>query len=145
MAMKPSASCPTSMKRPMVVCARERIRNVLGLQPRRQIGQSGGVEWVAIECEFQCRACGHLSPLNQLDVDGSVRCLLCGLDQAFAQSSWRLALDAAHALADLGGAGAEGQHPHPALSIAAENPHLSARTATHTQSGIVIERGMQVP
>ncbi|GAB4521660.1 MAG: hypothetical protein Tsb0020_40220 [Haliangiales bacterium] len=59
--------------------------------------------WVGVQCEFQCRACGHLSPLNHLDVDGSVQCLRCGIEQIFAVDTWRDGLAHAHAVADLAG------------------------------------------
>lgn len=100
--------------------------------------------WVQVSIEFQCRACGHSSPLNHLDLDGSVRCLRCGLDQAFAQSSWRQAIEHAHAVGDLAGS-PEGRHPNAWLSIANENPFKDAHGASHQQSGFVTERGMQVP
>jgi hypothetical protein len=100
--------------------------------------------WVALRCTFQCRACGHLSPLNYLDLDGSVLCFSCGLDQAFARSSWVTALEHAHGVADLCGS-PEGKHPHPRVSIAEENPFQSGTSFSHQQSGLVIERGMQVP
>lgn len=100
--------------------------------------------WVAVSAEFQCRACGHLSPLNYLDLDGSVKCLRCGLDQAFARSSWKTAIEHAHAVGDLGGS-PEGRHPHPHISIAADNPYRDTVSARHQQSGFAIERGVQVP
>ncbi len=101
--------------------------------------------WVRLSCEFQCRACGRLSPLNYLDLDGSVRCLYCGLDQAFARGSWTRALEHAHALGDLGGPHAESREPHPWLSIAVENPWRGKVTAEDVQSGLITERGMQIP
>ena len=102
------------------------------------------VYWVRVSAEFQCRACGHASPLNYLDLDGSVCCARCGLDQAFAASSWREALEHAHAVADLAGS-AEGRHPSAWLSIAGENPFKDVTSAAHHQSGFAVERGMQVP
>jgi len=78
--------------------------------------------WVAVRSQFQCRSCGHLSPLNHLDTDGSVDCLRCGLNQAFDVSSWHAALEHAHAVGDLAGPDPEGRHPHASLSIAAVNP-----------------------
>lgn len=101
--------------------------------------------WVEVQCEFQCRACGRLSPINYLDLDGSVRCLYCGLDQAFARASWTRALDHAHALGDLGAAHAESREPHAWLSIARENPMKGKTSAEDVQSGMVSERGMQFP
>jgi hypothetical protein len=102
------------------------------------------VYWVSFRAEFQCRACGHLSPLNCLDLDGSVRCLRCGLDQAFATSAWQRAIEHAHALGDLAGSD-EGRHPHPIYSIAAVNPFRTSTTANDDQSGFAIEQGVMVP
>ncbi len=62
-------------------------------QPGAPIPQTGDVLWVGVRCQFQCRSCGHLSPLNHLDVDGSVTCLRCGLEQVFDNSSWDDGLD----------------------------------------------------
>jgi hypothetical protein len=102
------------------------------------------VYWVSFRCEFQCRACGNLSPLNYLDLDGSVRCLRCGLDQAFATSAWQRALEHAHAVGDLAGS-PEGRQPHPIFSIASENPYRDTNTATDQQSGFAFQQGLQVP
>lgn len=68
----------------------------------------------------------------------------CGLEQAFAESSWQTAIDHAHAVGDLAGS-PEGRNPSGWLSIAAENPFKAVTTAVHQQSGMVSERGMQVP
>lgn len=102
------------------------------------------VYWVRVSAEFQCRACGHASPLNHLDLDGSVRCMRCGLDQRFASNSWREALEHAHAVADLAGS-PEGRRPSPWLSIASDNPFKGVTSAEHRQSGFATERGMQIP
>lgn len=97
-----------------------------------------------VNAEFQCRACGHLSPLNHLDLDGSVRCLRCGLDQAFAETSWQKALAHAHAVADLAGA-PEGRKADECFSIEQENPFRAGPSALYQESGFVLERGMQIP
>ena len=67
--------------------------------------------WVGVECGFKCRACGHTSPLNFLDVDGDVRCLRCGIEQEFARDQWWDGLEVAHAAGDLTGPVAGGRFP----------------------------------
>jgi hypothetical protein len=67
--------------------------------------EAGDTLWVAVRCRFQCRSCGHLSPLDQLDMDGSVTCLRCGLDQIFDVESWRDGLDHAMRAGVLAGTG----------------------------------------
>ena len=72
--------------------------------------------WVAVECTFQCRACGFRVPLNHLDMDGAVLCVRCGVEQTFEVVRWREALAHAHAVGDFfqnGGAGFD----NPADSI----------------------------
>jgi hypothetical protein len=102
--------------------------------------------WVGVRCRFQCRSCGHLSPLDHLDMDGSVVCLHCGLSQVFDVGSWDEGLAHAHAAGDLAGPNPEGRHPNPRISIAGRNPfknigrsHTSAELA---QSGMTIGDGM---
>jgi hypothetical protein len=56
--------------------------------------------WMAIEVRFECRACGFLSPLNHLDVDGDVTCLHCGTMQRFALDDWASIIEEAHALGE---------------------------------------------
>lgn len=104
---------------------------------------------VAVRCHFQCRSCGHMSPLNQLDLDGTVRCLRCGLDQVFDVGSWTAALGHTHAVGDLAGPDPEGRHPHPRVSIEGDNPLASIgryRTSARlSQTGSSVEDGMVVP
>ena len=104
---------------------------------------------VAVRCHFQCRSCGHMSPLNQLDLDGTVRCLRCGLDQVFDVGSWVAALNHAHGVGDLAGPEPEGRHPHPRVSIAGDNPLASIgryrTSARMSQTGTSVEDGMVVP
>ncbi len=78
--------------------------------------------WVAVRCHFQCRSCGHLSPLNSLDMDGSVQCHRCGLDQAFDADAWEQGLAHCHAVGDLAGPEPEGRHPHPVVALLGLNP-----------------------
>jgi uncharacterized Zn finger protein (UPF0148 family) len=81
-----------------------------------------GRYWVAVNCWFTCRACGHDSPMNQLDLDGSIACLNCGISQKFEPVRWTQVVRAAHQVGDLGGADPEGRTRNPAISIAAFNP-----------------------
>lgn len=78
---------------------------------------------VGVRCRFQCRGCGHLAPLDRLDVDGTVRCQRCGLEQAFDVSSWREALIFAHGVADLAGPEPEGRFRDPCFDLSESNPH----------------------
>ena len=90
----------------------------------------GETYWIAVRCRFQCRSCGHLSPLNHLDMDGSVTCLRCGLDQVFDVESWRDGLQ--HAMRT-------GQPEHrgtfPELGVSASSAEL-------VQSGLKIADGI---
>ncbi len=81
----------------------------------------GDLYWVAVRCSIECRACGHRSPVNFLDLDGSVACLRCGIDQKFELRLWWEAIELAHATGDLAGPSPEGRFPDRAVSIAAIN------------------------
>jgi transcription elongation factor Elf1 len=112
----------------------------------RAAARTDDAYWVAVRCRFQCRSCGHLSPLNHLDMDGTVVCLRCGLSQIFDVASWDDGLNHAHAVGDLAGPELEGRHPNARISIAERNPfkdigrtHTSAELA---QSGMRIAEGM---
>ncbi len=78
--------------------------------------------WVAVKCHFDCRICGHSSPLNHLDLDGSVWCANCGIEQRFATSQWSPLLDFAEAVGDLAGPNRAGRFPERSPSIASVNP-----------------------
>lgn len=106
---------------PQTLAACELCGASFGRVPAR--GTPEDLRWAALRSEFQCRSCGHHSPIDHLDTDGSASCRRCGLEQAFAVESWRLAIEHAHAVADLAGPDPEGSRPHPQLSIAAENPY----------------------
>jgi hypothetical protein len=104
--------------------------------------------WVAVRCSFQCRSCGFAAPLDQLDVDGSVECAYCGLRQRFEPSTWREALDFAHAVGDLSGPGPEGRHPDPGLWIGPVNPFRdvgeTVAFSEFREAGFEISEGMTV-
>lgn len=101
--------------------------------------------WVAVRCQFQCRVCGHESPLNHLDMDGSVMCLRCGTSQVFEVDSWKEGLAHSHAVGDLAGPDPEGRFANRNVSIAEVNPfrHIGNRkvSASSQQSEIVIAGG----
>jgi hypothetical protein len=105
--------------------------------------------WVAVRCSFQCRSCGFAAPLDQLDVDGSVECAYCGLRQRFEPSTWREAIDFAHAVGDLAGPGPEGRFPDPGLWIGASNPFRDTGEtiafSEFRQAGLEISEGMAIP
>lgn len=96
--------------------------------------------WVQVRASFECRACGHRSPIDHLDVDGSVRCLSCGIEQRFENKQWWGVLEQAHALADLTGPHAEGLLPGGEISIAALNPHAAVGVR---DGSVELERGEQ--
>lgn len=87
--------------------------------------------WVAVRCRFQCRSCGHISPLDHLDMDGSVTCLRCGLDQHFDVASWNQGLDHAMRVGLLAG-------KHGKYALVGQ----TSSTLEHVQSGMKIEAGM---
>ncbi len=119
------------------------------LEPRRRgvPDLPAGISLVGVRCRFQCRGCGHLAPLDGLDLDGTVRCARCGLEQAFDADSWGEALAFAHDVADLCGPEPEGRTRDPRYSIADENPYqevgLHRVWSTHAVSGEV-RRGASV-
>jgi hypothetical protein len=122
--------------------------------PREIPANHDGTFWVAIRAHFQCRSCGHLSPLNQLDMDGTVQCGHCGLEQAFDVDSWDEALAHAHATGDLAGPAPEGRHPHPRIALTGDNPMArlgvdqvqrdSTQTGTVERDGMVLSRSLRV-
>lgn len=89
----------------------------------------GRFAWVAVRTRFECRSCGHKSPLNHLDLDESVLCVACGVEQAFKSRGWERPLKHAHGVADLSGPSPEGRFPEPALSIAEHNPFADVGVA----------------
>ena len=62
--------------------------------------RDGRPMWACVECSFKCRACGFVVPLGRLDLDGTVECARCGLQQEFPVKPWHDAFDHAHAAAD---------------------------------------------
>ncbi len=106
---------------------------------------------VGVRCQFQCRGCGRLAPLDDVDLDGLVRCALCGLTQAWDASAWRDALAQAHALGDL--AGGEGLHAHPTWALANNPFHdvgrtratfLTTFTGTAREGGLDVHRSLRM-
>jgi hypothetical protein len=78
--------------------------------------------WVGIEATLECRACGHASPCNHLDVEHTVTCLHCGLEERLDPNQWWGALAHAHAVGDLCGPHPEGRFPNELVSICRHNP-----------------------
>jgi len=99
---------------------------------REAEGASSGAAWVSVRCSFDCRVCGRRSPLDHLDADGVIFCMLCGTEQAFAPRAWRALLELAHDLGDLGWPKPEGRNPHAEISIERANPYhdVGVRSAT---------------
>ena len=105
-----------------------------------------GTFWVAVRCSFQCRSCSFLSPLDELDIDGSVECGQCGMHQRFDVSAWNEALAFAHEVGDLAFPPPEGRHPHPAIWIGEDNPHTAVgyteQFAELRQSSTYVDQGV---
>jgi hypothetical protein len=111
-------------------------------------GAADGSYWVAVRCSFQCRSCSFLSPLDSLDLDGSVECGQCGMQQRFDVGAWTEALAFAHGVGDLAHPPPEGRHPHPWIWIGGDNPHLrigyTEAFGEHRQSSTTVENGVHV-
>lgn len=109
---------------------------------------SDGTFWAAVRCSFQCRSCHFLSPLNGLDMDGSVECAQCGMHQRFDVEAWREALAFSHGVADLAYPPPEGRHPHPHIWIGNDNPHAQIGYTEvfgeHRQSSTSVEGAITV-
>jgi len=109
-----------------------------------------GSYWVVVRCEFCCRSCGFYVPLNYLDIDGSVDCMRCGVNQVFDVDSWRLGLSGAHEAGDLGGLSPEGRLANPHVSIADNNPlreignHATSAVSEQKTSDDGISRSLRV-
>lgn len=107
----------------------------------REVRTTPGASWVRLTARFVCRSCGQSSPLEGLDVDGTVTCLPCGSTQAFDLGAWSAALDFAHGLADLASSTAAGA-PSPsgnpfASSGDAESTFRFETTGLRTIAGVV--------
>lgn len=117
------------------------------LRGRRRALEAEAPAWVALRARFQCRQCLKSSPLDELVEEAEIRCLRCGLVQAFDPSSWQEVLEAAHAVADLSG-GPEGRVPGE-YWFGADNPHreLGLRQASTTlrQEGVSQREGLVIP
>ena len=62
-----------------------------------------GLAFVKVHGHFECRSCGHGVVLNHLDLDGSVLCGKCGIEQKVKWQMWKSLITRAHDTADLGG------------------------------------------
>lgn len=106
---------------------------------------TGRQYFVGVRCQFQCRGCGRLAPLDEIDLDGLVRCALCGLTQAYDATVWAEAIGHAHALGDL--AGGEGLFPHTRWAIPRNPFHdlgRSRATVVTTLTGVAQRGGLEV-
>lgn len=110
--------------------------------PRVALRPVASHAWVAVRCSFQCRSCQFLSPLDELDIDGSVECAQCGQAQRFDVGAWHQALAFAHGVADLAFPLPEGRLSHPAVWVGDDNPHLRVGHtevfAEHRQSSVKV-------
>ncbi|MCA9682232.1 MAG: hypothetical protein KC457_08555 [Myxococcales bacterium] len=116
--------------------------------PRATVRPDRNHIWVAVRCSFQCRSCHFLSPLDDLDIDGSVECAQCGQSQRFDVGAWPSALEVAHGVGDLAFPQPEGRFSHPQLWIGDDNPYqaigTSAVFAEHRQSGTEVIDGVTI-
>lgn len=92
-----------------------------------------GCCWVQVRTELTCRQCGQRSPLDALDLDGSVTCGSCHSVQAFDTGAWEEALAHAHAVGDLAGPDLDGRN----ASLGSRNP-FSSIGVTHTEASCEI-------
>jgi DNA-directed RNA polymerase subunit RPC12/RpoP len=103
---------------------------------------------VAVRASFQCRSCHFLSPLDELDIDGSVECAQCTMHQRFDVAAWTDALAFAHGVGDLGFPPPEGRAPNPHVWIGEDNPHIRLGYtdvfAEHRQSSTTVQAGVTV-
>lgn len=122
---------------------------VCGAPLSRTRAPEGELLFALVRTSFQCRSCGHRSPLDGLDTDGTVPCARCGQEQAFDVASWREALGFAHEVVDLAGPAPEGRNPHQSYDIAELNPWaeigVKRVTARHTQNELVQSDGLTLP
>ncbi len=58
--------------------------------------------WARVQCHFRCKNCQRRSPLNHMDLDGSVECLRCGEANPFEAWPWLDAIDHARTRAQSG-------------------------------------------
>ncbi len=120
--------------------------------PRELVRPVPAHTWVAVRCSFQCRSCQFLSPLDELDIDGSVECAQCGQAQRFDVDAWHEALDHAHAVGDLAFPLPEGRLSHPAIWIGDDNPfprvgHTEVfsehrQSSVHDFDGVTVHRSL---
>lgn len=101
---------------PRCDCCGEDLARI-GAPPQREL------VWTAIRASFKCRSCGFDSPIEGLVCTDGIECMRCGSFQQFAASSWQPALEAAHAVGDLGGPDPEGRFPNPRIWVGDTNPH----------------------
>ncbi len=78
--------------------------------------------WVGIQASIKCRACGGQAPIDDFDVAGPYPCLHCGIDQHMDPAQWNEAMEDAHDVADLAGAGSGA---FPALAALKDNRYRS--------------------
>lgn len=106
------------------------------------------LSWVAVRCSFQCRSCHFLSPLDELDVDGTVECAHCMVHQRFDVGAWHEALTFAHGVGDLAFPPPEGRHPSPHVWVGGDNPHIrigyTEVFGEHRQSTMAVHQGLTV-
>ncbi len=95
--------------------------------------------WARIELSFRCVGCGTTSPLDHLDIDGTLNCAHCGLDQAFDVRTYARVLATAHDVVDL--AGTDPEVSRSGSALARDNPYhhigVSVSESRWTEPGVV--------
>lgn len=109
--------------------------------------RADGRYFTRVVAHFLCRSCGQRSPLNALDVDGTVTCARCGLTQAYDVSVWSEALETAHGVSDLAFPKPEGRFArsgepsiaeHPAAAVGRSRSALAFDASSVTMDGAVM-------
>ncbi|UJR78160.1 double zinc ribbon domain-containing protein [Sandaracinus amylolyticus] len=104
--------------------------------------RADGAYWVQVRTELTCRQCGRRSPLDALDLDGTVQCGHCGAAQAFDVDAWSEGLAHAHAVGDLAAPSMRGRDValpggNPFADIGDDSAHATLET-----TGMSIENGV---
>ncbi len=99
--MKICNTCGVVALRELEVCGACKAPLKNGTASVEPVGE--GLSFVKVHGHFECRSCGHSVVLSHLDLDGSVLCGKCGIDQKVKWQMWKALIMRAHDTADLGG------------------------------------------
>lgn len=103
---------------------------------------------VGLRVQLQCRSCQRLSPIDHLDLDGTVRCRHCKVEQAFPPVAWQEALRLAANVGDLAGPDPDGRVRDPCWALGEINPYrkigVDKQSLSTTIQGSVRSDGLKV-